>query len=168
MFALTALPLTQEALSQQKNRKWVDKLLDGSLQILDLCSSAKDFVLKAKESTHQLQSILRRRRGGEAEIAAELKKYLTSRKAAKKAINKALAKLKTMEAECTSSSPSDDNETKAIVGLLKQVEAVTRGSQPKTKSWTLVSKMINLEERPDSLSRHLIKTRVSPLNICNH
>ncbi|GLT43005.1 hypothetical protein SLA2020_169820 [Shorea laevis] len=218
------LPLTQEALSHQKNRKGVDESLDGSLRILDLCSSAKDLVLKAKERTHELQSILRRRRSGEAEIAAEVKKYLTSRKAAKKAINKTLAKLKTMEAEYTSSYPSDDNETKAIVGLLKQVNAVTLsvfesllslicGSQSKTKSWTLVSKMISpkriackekeriinefekvdaaikmrkipkemqsqlrdlesciqdLDEGLDGLSRHLIKTRVSLLNILNH
>ncbi|GLT43004.1 hypothetical protein SLA2020_169810 [Shorea laevis] len=44
------LPLTQESFSQQKNRKWVDELLDGSLQILDLCSPAKDFVMQAKEN----------------------------------------------------------------------------------------------------------------------
>ncbi|GLT86005.1 hypothetical protein SLE2022_041680 [Rubroshorea leprosula] len=224
------LPLTQEALSQQKSRKWVDELLDGSLQILDICHFAQDTVLKAKESTIKLQSVLRRRHGGEAEIVAELKKYLTSRKAVKKAISKALAKLKTMEAKCTSSSPSDQSQTKAIVGMLKQVEAVTLSvfesllsliygtmDQSNTKSWSLVSKLIglkriaceeeerninefekvdaavkmikseivihkemqsqlsnlescilDLEEGLNCLSRHLIKIRVSLLNILNH
>ncbi|GLT63237.1 hypothetical protein SLA2020_358150 [Shorea laevis] len=224
------LPLTQEALSQQKNRKWFDELLDGSLQILDICNFAQDTVRKAKESTIELQSVLRRRRRGEVEIVAEVKKYLTSRKAVKKAISKALAKLKTMEAKCTSSSPSDQSQTKAIVGMLKQVEAVTlfvfesllsliygTMDQSNTKSWSLVSKLIglkriaceeeerninefemvdaavkmikseivihkemqiqlsnlesciqDLEEGLDCLSRHLIKTRVSLLNILNH
>ncbi|GLT43003.1 hypothetical protein SLA2020_169800 [Shorea laevis] len=145
------------------------------------------------------------------------------------AINKALAKLKTMEAECTSSS-LHDNETKGIIDVLKQVEAVTLSvfesllslicgtkGQLKAKSQSLFSKLINpkriacneqernrkefekvdatvkmiksqnvihkwmqsqqidlvaciqgLEEGLDCLSRHLIKTRVSLLNILNH
>ncbi|GKV34761.1 hypothetical protein SLEP1_g59438 [Rubroshorea leprosula] len=149
------LPHPQETLAQQKNRKWVDELLDGSLQLLDLCSSAKDFVLQAKESSSAFQSVLCRTQGGEADIAAEVKKCLASRKAVKKAINKALAKLKTMRAECTF-SPSDDNKTKAIVGMLKQVELVTLSvfesflslicgtkDLSKAKSRSLISKLMN-------------------------
>ncbi|GLT27939.1 hypothetical protein SLA2020_029020 [Shorea laevis] len=120
-----------------------------------LYSSAKDFVLQAKQGSHALQSVLRRRQGGEAEIAAEVKKYMASRKAVKKAINKALVKLKTMQAECTF-SPLDDNKTKATVGMLKQVEAVTLSvfdsflslicgtkDLSKAKSRSLISKLMN-------------------------
>lgn len=205
------LPQSQQTLSQEKNRKWVDALLDGSLVILDLCSSAKDFVQQAKESSHNLQSVLRRR-CAEAEFAAEVKKYLTSRKALKKAINKAL---KNKEVAIIA---SDDSETMAIVSMLKQVEEVTfsvlqsllsmiKGQSKKNsffsklmsskkigceeeesefekvdaaikmcKSGNMMQSQLkdlesciqDLEEGLDCLSRSLIKTRVSLLNIITY
>ncbi|KAE8689218.1 putative Eukaryotic translation initiation factor 3 subunit A [Hibiscus syriacus] len=86
------LPLSQQALAQEEQRKLVEQLLDGSLRLLDVCGTAKDALLQTKECTRELQSILRRRRGVEG-IANEIRKYLTSRKAARKEICQGLKEL---------------------------------------------------------------------------
>ncbi|XP_021814066.1 uncharacterized protein LOC110756890 [Prunus avium] len=46
---LLLLPLTQQALAKEQNKKWTNELLDGSLRLLDVCSSAKDAILQTKE-----------------------------------------------------------------------------------------------------------------------
>ncbi|XP_021912175.1 uncharacterized protein LOC110825936 [Carica papaya] len=230
---LLLLPLCQQTLTRELNEEGVAELLDGSLRLLDVCSSAKDVLLLTKESTRELQSSFRRRCGGEAEI----KKYLASRKLVKKAIHKALRKLKGIEKSRTSSPINLDKEASAMLSMLREAEAVTAtalesllslisGSNLQTKpsSWSLVSKLIHhkrvapeeefsdnnefanmdsalqslcspktskcgysmliqsiqaqlknleqciqdLEDGLECLSRRLIKTRVSFLNILNH
>ncbi|TXG69012.1 hypothetical protein EZV62_003947 [Acer yangbiense] len=104
-------------LVQEKNDKCVNELLDGSLRIFDLCSTAKDVLLQIKEFTQELQSILRRR--GDMKLTSEIKKYLTSRKAVRKAIKKALANSKAKKLD-------NDNESQAMAGgIMKEVEAIS-------------------------------------------
>ncbi|KAJ4729009.1 hypothetical protein OWV82_001858 [Melia azedarach] len=216
------LPLVQQALAKGHDRKLVDELLNGSLRILDICSISQNALVQSKESLQELQSVLRRRRGDETELTSEIKKYLASRKATKKAIHKAL---KGMENKCSSQFNEEH------VSLLKEVETITFTafesmllviSGPRTpsklSSLSLVSKIISpkriaheeeikemnefekvdaalsthkkiksesilvlqdqlkelecciqdLEEGLESLSRRLIKARVSFLNIVNN
>ncbi|KAK0580834.1 hypothetical protein LWI29_006816 [Acer saccharum] len=214
------LPLVQQALGQEQQKKWIDELLNGSLRILDVSSIAKDALSQTKECAQGLQSVLRRRRGDE--ISSEVRKYFTSRKAVKKTIKKAL---KGMENKCSSKT----NEEHETIAMLRDVEAATSTvfesllsliSGPKASSksgWSLVSKLIHskriaceeeesdmnefvkvdaalssltsksdniicvqdqlkelesniqdLEEGIECLSRHLIKSRVSLLNILNN
>ena len=120
---LLQLPLTQQALAQEQQRKWVEELLDGSLMLLDVCSIAKDALLQTKECTQELQSILRRRRGVEG-LVNEVRKYLTSRKAVKKAICKTLKNLKHMENKLSTSSFNKDSEDGVVISILREVEAV--------------------------------------------
>ncbi|KAL6214127.1 hypothetical protein ACLB2K_013565 [Fragaria x ananassa] len=118
---LLQLPLNQQALAQEKHQKCANELLDGSLRLLDVCSTAKDALLQTKECMQNLQSIIRRRRGEESEVlSSEIKKYLNSRKIVKKAIRKAM-NLKGMK----TSSLNNDQETIAIVSKLRDVEAVS-------------------------------------------
>ncbi|KAM5562697.1 hypothetical protein ABKV19_017747 [Rosa sericea] len=150
---LLQLPLTQKALAQEQHQKWANELLDGSLRILDVCSTSKDALMKTKENVQDLQSIIRRNRGDEsAVLTSEARKYLISRKAVKKALHKALGNMKGM-ANRSLSSCNKDQETINIVSKLKDVEAVTLAmfesvlsfiSGPKSKpySWSLVSKMV--------------------------
>ncbi|PPD84563.1 hypothetical protein GOBAR_DD18491 [Gossypium barbadense] len=116
---LLQFPLTQQALAQEKQREMVEELLDGSLMLLDVCTTAKDALLQTKECTQELQSILRRRRGAEG-LANEFRKYLTSRKAMKKAICKALKNLKHIQNKL-----STPGENGAVISVLRDVEAVT-------------------------------------------
>ncbi|KAK7264283.1 hypothetical protein RJT34_31890 [Clitoria ternatea] len=145
---LFQLSLTQEALYLEGQE---DELLNGSLRLLDVCTAAKDSLLHTKECIRELQSIMRRRKGGEVEVRVEIKKFLSSRKVVKKAISKALANLKGATKNCNMSSTNKDN----LVGLLENVEVVTlstfqellqfisgRIAQSKSSSWLLVSKLM--------------------------
>ncbi|PON61500.1 hypothetical protein TorRG33x02_281480, partial [Trema orientale] len=147
---LLLLPLNQQALSKEQNEKRVEVLLDGSLKLLDLCNTVKDALQQTKESTLELQSILRRRRGGEMSLSSELKKFLASRKVVKKALHKA------MENRCNLGSLKKEQETIEIVSMLREVESSTltvfeslisfisgQKSQSKPSGWSVVTKMMN-------------------------
>jgi hypothetical protein len=226
---LLFLPLNQQAIAQENNGKLIEELLDGSLQVLDLCNTAKDALLQTKESVHELQSILRRRGCVETGLTSEVKKYLTSRKVVKRAIHKAL---KVIKKNSTFSAFNGDRETTIMFNMLKEVEVVSlkafdsllsfiSGPEARTIGWSLVSKLVHhkkvasadeeadinefaradaallalvdqntsksdnikgvqtqlenlelciqdIEEGLEYLSRTLIKTRVSFLNILNH
>ncbi|XVF00791.1 hypothetical protein REPUB_Repub04eG0032000 [Reevesia pubescens] len=152
---LLQLPLTQQALAQEQQRKWVEELLDGSLMLLDVCSTAKDALLQTKECTQELQSILRRRRGVDG-LVKEVRKYLSSRKAAKKAISRALKNLKHMQNKLSTSSSNKDVENEAVISILREVESVTISvlesllsfisgleAESKLSLWSLVSKLMH-------------------------
>ena len=151
---LVQLPLTQDTLLHEPQENWVDELLDGSLRLLDVCTSAKDSLLHTKECMRELQSVMRRRRGEEG-IIAEAKKFLTSRKVVKKAIFKALGNLKAITKKCNFPSSIKDQQTMALISLLKDVEVVTHSifesllhfisgsTHAKQGSWSLVSKLIH-------------------------
>ncbi|KAK9287280.1 hypothetical protein L1049_015693 [Liquidambar formosana] len=152
---LLLLPLTQQTLAQERHEKWFDGLLDGSLRLLDVCSTAKDALLQMKEHIHELQSILRRRRGSEFGIAKEVGEYFAYRKTVKKAIHKARKNLKGIEDKCSFSPINEDHETLSMVSMLRQVETTTLTvlesllsliagpkAQSKPSSWSLVSKVM--------------------------
>ncbi|WJX29348.1 hypothetical protein P8452_18000 [Trifolium repens] len=151
---LIQLPLTQDALVHEHQENWVNNLLDGSLRLLDVCSSAKDALIHTKECTRELQSIIRRKRGGEAEIATKAKKFLTSRKIVKKAISKALTNLKGNTKNCNILSTNKDHQTMVLINLLQDVEVATLSTfettlqfisgttQLKSNTWLSISKLI--------------------------
>ena len=146
---LLQLPLTQQAIVQEHNDKWVEELLDGSLRLLDVCTAAKDALIHTKECARELQSIIRRRRGGEMELEREVQKYLMSRKVVKKAAQKAL---KGMERKCA----EKNHENLVMVSTLREIEAATLDvfesllsyvagprSRLKSSNWSLVFKLVH-------------------------
>ncbi|XP_062019009.1 uncharacterized protein LOC133735629 [Rosa rugosa] len=152
---LFQLPLTQEAFVRERNEKWVDELLDRSLRLLDVCTAAKDALIHTKECAREIQSTMRRRRGGQSGFTNEVKKYFASRKVVKKAICKALVTLKSCEKKSSFSSTNKDNVAVALVSVLREVEAVSltvfesllsfiSGSkaQSKMRGWSFVSKIM--------------------------
>ncbi|QCD88565.1 uncharacterized protein LOC114169086 [Vigna unguiculata] len=155
---LFQLPLTQEALHRESEENWVEELLNGSLRLLDVCTTAKDSLLHTKECIRELQSIMRRRKGGEVELRSEIKKFLTSRKVVKRAISKALANLKGATRKCSMAPANKDNQTVALVSLMENVEMVTLSAfqtllhlisgsaQSKSSSWILVSKIMQTKK----------------------
>lgn len=146
---LLLLPLNQEAISHQE--KCVDEILDGSLRLLDLCSVAKDALLHTKESTQQLQSVLRRSQGSAADLSSEVKKFLTSRKVVKKTMHKAIANLK-----CISSKCSRDQEGLELVKILGEVEAITL---------SVFESLLSFISRPKSSGRSLISNMMQPKRV---
>ncbi|XP_010242842.1 PREDICTED: uncharacterized protein LOC104587086 [Nelumbo nucifera] len=150
---LLQLPLTQQALSHPK---WADEVLDGSLRLLDICGTTRDVLSQLKESLQQLESSLRRKRGGESGLATQVGAYMTFRKKINKTIHKCLADLKKMEKHASSALfISKDLDLVAIVNVLQEVEAITVSvfqsilsfvsgpkAQSKTSGWPLVSKLM--------------------------
>ncbi|KAK7341465.1 hypothetical protein VNO80_24395 [Phaseolus coccineus] len=157
---LFQLPTIQQAFAQEYSDKCVDVLLEGSLTLLDICSTAQDCLLQSKESIHMVHSVIRRK-GADTEFTVEGGKYLASRKNMKKAIRKALGNLKGMKSELMVSSSNNDNEALSILGILKEAEAVTVMSleslllfvsdskgQSKQKRWSIISKLM----QPDRIN----------------
>jgi hypothetical protein len=120
------LPIEQQALSHECNEKSVDDLLERSLRILDICSTAKDFLLLSKENMYELQSVIRRKRGIETEFTVEGVKYMAFRKNMKKQIQKELVNLKTLKSELIASSTYiKENNSSPMLGFLKEAETIT-------------------------------------------
>ncbi|KAJ4715877.1 hypothetical protein OWV82_010967 [Melia azedarach] len=151
---LLLLPLTQQALAQECNEKQIDQVLDLSLGLMDVCSTTNNALLQIKEDTQELESILRRRRGGESSLANEVGEYLSSRKKANKAIQKSIRDLKS-RCKIFSSSDNEDAGMLVILNILREVEQVTLAvfesvlsytcgtkTQSKAKGWSLVSKLM--------------------------
>ncbi|KAJ6717019.1 BPS1-LIKE PROTEIN [Salix koriyanagi] len=138
---LLLLPLNQQAIAQENTGKLIDELLDGSLQVLDLCNTAKDALLQTKESIHEFQSILRRRCCGET-----------------------VSKLVHHKKVAPADEEADINEfAKADAALSALVDQNTRksdnikGVQTQLQNLELFAQ--DIEGGLEHLSRNLIKTR---------
>ncbi|CAL0329246.1 unnamed protein product [Lupinus luteus] len=152
---LLQLPTEQRALAQECDNKCSDDILEGSLRLLDICSTAKDCLMQSKESLNELQSIIRRRRGGDTGFAVAAAKYSSSRKIMKKTIRKALENLKATKNEVMASSSNKDNNTFSMLSFLKEAEEVTQSSlesllllisdrkrRTKHSTWSMISKLV--------------------------
>ncbi|GMY33264.1 hypothetical protein FCV25MIE_28506 [Fagus crenata] len=193
---LLQLPLTQQAIVQEHNNTWVEELLDGSLRLLDVCSAAKDALIHTKECARELQSIIRRRRGGEMELEREVKKYLMSRKVVKKAVQKALKGIERNRPKVAITikqlvlgvqvgppkrvaCENEETERSELEKVDAALYSITGQTTCKSDYSLHVENVQNtlgqlepivqdLEEALECLFRRLIKTRVSLLNIFNH
>ncbi|KNA11260.1 hypothetical protein SOVF_136860 [Spinacia oleracea] len=110
------LPQNQKTVSQTQGENVVEQVLDGSLRLLDICSTSRDVLALSKERLQDIQSVLRRRCSGELDITNEVAEYLKTRKSSKKIIKKCLKDINTVE---------KTNESIAIENMLKDVQAVS-------------------------------------------
>ncbi|CAH8329563.1 unnamed protein product [Eruca vesicaria subsp. sativa] len=130
------LSITNHALSQEQ----IEKLLDGSLKILDLCNISKDALSQMKEGLMEIQSILRRKRG---DLSSEIKKYLSSRKCLKKSFQKVVKNLKVGQNKESQESLAVFGEAEAVtITLFQSLFSFMSGSKACAK-WSLVSKLMN-------------------------
>ncbi|XP_010548134.1 PREDICTED: uncharacterized protein LOC104819669 [Tarenaya hassleriana] len=131
---LLRLPFTQQTL----DKKAVEKLLDGSLRILDLCNMTKDALSQTKECLNEIQSILRRKRG---DLSSEVKKYLASRRSLKKSFQKVL---KSLEATNGDESLTVFGEAEGLtISLFDSLFSFVSESTTPSGKWSLVSKLMN-------------------------
>ncbi|KAI8553923.1 hypothetical protein RHMOL_Rhmol05G0054300 [Rhododendron molle] len=89
---------------------------------LDICSAAKDVSTQTKQDVQNLLSILRRRRD-----TNDFAGYLTSRKKAKKEIQKSLKELKSIKRKTIGIASDKSHGIFEILRLLNQVEAAVIG-----------------------------------------
>lgn len=151
---LLQVPAAQKVLARERSDKSVSQVLDRSLRVLDVCSTTRDSLLQIKECAQDLQSALRRRRGGEHGFQKEVATYMTSRKQVNKTIHKCFASLKSMENKGVFSTLFEkDDGLVAVIRVLGEVEAVslstlesllsfTSGSRT-SSGWCLVAKIMN-------------------------
>ncbi|KAF9601786.1 hypothetical protein IFM89_022954 [Coptis chinensis] len=117
--SLLHLPLAQQSLSFERHEQWVDRVCDGSLELLDICGTTRDTLSESKQSLQDLQSSVRRK-VTESELTNEVCAYIMSRKKGSKVIQKCVQDMKKMDCKFAS-FPKDNN----MVTILREVETIT-------------------------------------------
>ncbi|XP_010548143.1 PREDICTED: uncharacterized protein LOC104819678 [Tarenaya hassleriana] len=131
---LLRLPVTEQTI----DKKAVDKLLDGSLRVLDFCNITKDALSQTKECLNEIQSILRRKRG---DLSSEVKKYLASRRSLKKSFQKVLKSLKATDGD--ESLPVFGEAEALTISAFRSLFSFMSESTTPSGKWSLVSKLRN-------------------------
>ncbi|TYI97088.1 hypothetical protein E1A91_D01G119000v1 [Gossypium mustelinum] len=129
--------------------KLVDDMLDGSLKLLDTCSSSKDALSQIKGCVRDFESSLRRKIRCKSSLVNEIREYFISRKQVNKIVCNCFGNMKRMQ-KSNATLVERDNDLVALASMLNEVEAV------------------KLEEGLECGFRCLIKTRMSLLNLLNH
>ncbi|TYH30738.1 hypothetical protein ES288_A01G118500v1 [Gossypium darwinii] len=136
----------------QLHDKFVDDMLDGSLKLLDTCSSSKDALSQIKGCVRDLESSLRRKIRCKSSLVNEIRDYFISRKQVNKFVCNCFGNMKRMQKSNATLVESDD-DLAAMANMLNEVEAVSLTVfksllsflySPKSKSpgWSLVSKLV--------------------------
>ncbi|KAL3638971.1 hypothetical protein CASFOL_016878 [Castilleja foliolosa] len=135
---------TQQALSQEQGKNWINELLEGSLKLVDLCGFSRDIVHLTKESVQDLESSIRRTRSEDSNA------YVASRKKINKMINKCIKNLKCSSNQNSTPLPTigmwlKDAESVEL-SILKSVLILLSGENNK-KSWSLLLKFTQTNSR---------------------
>ncbi|CAM8992712.1 unnamed protein product [Rhodiola kirilowii] len=146
---------TRAVLSNCKDALWVSELLDGSVQLLDVCSSLRNGMMDVKEHVQDVQSSLRRR-NGDLSVEKSILNFACLRKKMKKDSKNMIALLNRMtrRLEAASVQESDNSLFSSKVQILIQVSVATGQvfesllsfistpvSTKRTTKWSLVSRM---------------------------
>ncbi|KAJ9703855.1 hypothetical protein PVL29_005221 [Vitis rotundifolia] len=156
---LLSLQSTQQAISHHQHEKWVEELLDGSVNLLDVCCNTRDVISQFKENVGDLQSALRRRKGDVC-IESSINNYICSRKKMNKDAKKLLAAMKKMDNKAGAYPLLDqDHQLSTVIRVLRD-SLVLFLSTPVLKSkpsrWSLVSKfmqkgVVSCEEKHENV-----------------
>ncbi|KAJ6736490.1 hypothetical protein OIU85_018656 [Salix viminalis] len=185
------LPSTQKTLSNEQQKERGEEVLNGSLLLLDMCSTTRDVFSSMKECLQELESSLRRRKGGESGFSSEVESYMMSRKKIEKTIRRCFKNLKSTEKNIASAVDAvsmlrEVRETS--LEIFQSLLSLCFSSKGKIKLPWLSSKDINpvqvqnvlkglvalesdiqeAEEELEASYRKLLKTRVTILNILSH
>ncbi|XP_021745149.1 uncharacterized protein LOC110711088 [Chenopodium quinoa] len=141
------LPNNQQVLSNEHHKKEVERVLEGSLSLLDASSSGLDALSQMKDSILEIESALRRGINDEGIHIFEV-----SRKKVCKVLSKSLANLKKAEKNCALTQPEGAcitvrmlKEAEAIsLSILKSLFSFLMGNKAasQTRGWSLVAKLV--------------------------
>ncbi|XP_020975763.1 uncharacterized protein LOC107632443 [Arachis ipaensis] len=156
---LLKLPLTQQALGQHKDEKWVNEFLDCPLRFLDLLGKTRDSIMLMKSSVEDLQSSLRRRKIGNLDIEGHISSYWSLRRNIRKECTKNLLFLKQIDDGPFPPPPldlDDDNHLCALVRVLRESSLITSSIfqslfvflsssilKSKPTKWAFVSRLVH-------------------------
>ncbi|XP_074293483.1 uncharacterized protein LOC141620537 [Silene latifolia] len=141
------LPSNQQSLSN------IQAILDGSLCLIDACSTSRDVLQQSKEQLQNIQSVLRRRCGGELNITNEAAEYLKARKTVKKVVKKCLKNIKSDEGDASEFFMNDVEEI--TLDIFRSLLSYIGGTKSHSKkSWSLITKFIhNNSEKEASVAQ---------------
>ncbi|XP_074293477.1 uncharacterized protein LOC141620530 [Silene latifolia] len=130
------LPSNQQSLSR------IQAVLDGSVNLIDACSTSRDVLQQSKQRLQHIQSVLRRRISGELNITKEVAEYVKARKTIKKVVKKCLKNIKSDNPNASEFFMNDVQEI--TVDMFKSLLSYISGTKSQSKkSWSLVTKLIN-------------------------
>lgn len=139
---LLLLPSNQKGLSHSLQKKWVERELEESVALLDICSTARENLAALKVHIQELHLALRR--GKDAAIESKVQAYVRSAKKANKDMKKqrgAICRIK------------EDQDQSKTIRLLVEAREVTisflqralsllskQMVEPKNSKWSIISK----------------------------
>ncbi|MBA0792461.1 hypothetical protein Gohar_016958 [Gossypium harknessii] len=102
----------------------LDDMLDGSLKLLDTCSSSKDALSQIKGCVRGFESSLRRKIRCKSSLVNEIREYFISRKQVNKIVCNCFGNMKRMQKSNATLVESDDDLV-ALASMVNEVEAVS-------------------------------------------
>ncbi|KAI3798798.1 hypothetical protein L1987_34077 [Smallanthus sonchifolius] len=123
---LLNLSATRVLISGEQNKKWVEELVEESVNFLDVCGSIRDMVTQIKEHVRDLQCVLRRRK---CELSNEksIINYNCFRKKMKKDVRLLVGSLKQVDNMITGGGGSVvvDSDNHLLAAVMKAVIGVS-------------------------------------------
>ncbi|WCJ31213.1 hypothetical protein M5689_012722 [Euphorbia peplus] len=155
-----------QTFSNEKHSQSAAKALDGSVRVLDMCTTTSDFISQLKECVKGLELSLRRRRLDAKSSLNEVDAYMVARKKLNQTIIKYMRKLKRQEKSCKTTSQND---------MLKDAEEISASvfksilsfiSQPNAKSKLSGSSIISkfLQSKNSSSEREIEDNEVNKID----
>ncbi|KAK4429467.1 hypothetical protein Salat_1247200 [Sesamum alatum] len=169
---LTQSPATQQSLvlQHQQDGKSVEDALEGSVELLDSCSTIRELVQMMRENVRALQSAFRRKGLDYSSIQNDINSYLCFRKKMNKCVAKNLKKLKNLEIK-NGSNDTDQSFIKALrevtglnAAVLKSVLMFLSWPTAKNGGWNLVSRLM-LNKSVSSVKEHSVVSEVGCVDL---
>ncbi|KAK4780935.1 hypothetical protein SAY87_017041 [Trapa incisa] len=168
-------PLTEKVIAKPGNGELIEGALDGSIAVIDACEQAKDLLLMLREQVREVQSSIRRSRGGtdSSSLERQIKRFICFRKKAKREAAKharVLKKASEGSGGCPSMAEPESSQLDIVTfKVLKDVNDIsgsvikalfdslsaTRVSPKSTGRWSIVSRLMltsHPQERLGSLT----------------
>ncbi|XP_030466880.2 uncharacterized protein LOC115685880 [Syzygium oleosum] len=149
---------TQQTLSCSQQEGFINELLDGSVQLLDVCDYTRQTLLPLKEQVRSLRSALRRRKG-ESGIETGVAEYANFRKRMKKDAKRLMAALRKMATKLEDYElENEDHHLSSVMRVVRDANLLgtsifqsllsfmaTPVSRPNKQisRWSIVSKLVH-------------------------
>ncbi|KAI3665301.1 hypothetical protein L6452_43925 [Arctium lappa] len=115
---------TQNLISSHRKETWVEEVMEGSMHLLDICSTVRDVVLQMVEHVRDIQCALRRRRG-HTSMEVSIEKYKCFRKKTTKDAKVMIIHLKQAEKVMGLLVDPDNHHLTAMIRVFMEVTEMT-------------------------------------------